>query len=142
MDRFALLTVWGVAVSTLSSVCGGPTDDLPRQAVSGTVKFKGQPLTSGIIQFQPTSPGEVTAGGAGVTDGHYTIRKAEGLVPGKYQVMITSAGATATTPGAMPGDAPPPPKEAIPAKYNAKTTLNASVTKEGPNTFDFNLDAK
>jgi len=122
--------------------CGGPADTLPRQTISGSVKFDGKPLAKGLIQFQPTSPGEATAGGAGITDGTYSIVKAEGLVPGKYQVIITSTAAATVAPGTMPGDSPPPAKEPIPAKYNAKTGLSATVTKEGPNTFDFGLDAK
>jgi hypothetical protein len=126
--------------------CGGPADDLPRQAVSGTVTFKGKPLEAGMIQFQPISAGVATAGGAGIKDGKYAIDQSEGLVPGQYQVKITSntaaSGQPASGPPAMPGDAPPPPKEPIPAKYNSQSTLTANVTKEGPNTFPFDLKEK
>ena len=134
----------GVAASGLLAGCGGEADELPRQAVSGTVDFKGEPLKSGMIQFVPAEPGAATAGGAAVTDGKYSIAQAEGLVPGKYQVNITSAApaAAAQPQGVMPGDAPPPPKEPIPPKYNSQTKLIAQVTKEGPNTFSFKLDAK
>jgi hypothetical protein len=131
-----------VAASLLPWGCGGPTDELPRQAVSGKVTFKGQPLAQGMIQFQPADGG-ATAGGGAIADGEYSIAKAEGLVPGKYQVVVTSTPPPAPLPpGTMPGDPVPPPKETIPAKYNVKTTLSATVTKEGPNTFDFPLEGK
>ena len=128
-----------VAASVFPWGCGGPTDELPRQAVSGKVTFKGEPLKSGMIAFQPAE-GAATAGGAAITDGTYAISKAEGLVPGKYQVSITAAGPTPELPpGTMPGDAPPAPKEPIPKRYNSKTELSKEVTKDGPNTFDFEL---
>jgi hypothetical protein len=139
--------VFGLAVSALFLGCGGPADDLPRQAVSGTVTFKGKPLEAGMIQFQPGSAGVATAGQTEIADGKYAISQSEGLVPGQYLVTITSAtpkAAEAPTSGppAMPGDAPPPPKETIPAQYNARSKLTANVTKEGPNTFPFDLKDK
>ena len=49
----------GVLVGILalgSSGCGGGrSDDLPREAVSGSVNLEGQPLPKGTIQFAPTS---------------------------------------------------------------------------------------
>jgi hypothetical protein len=124
-----------IAASALLSGCGGAEDVLPREAVSGTVKLNGEPLKAGRIQFQGPAPG-----GAGIVDGAYSIPKAEGLVPGKYQVLIfgpQAAAAPAKT--EMPGESlpTPPAKETIPAKYNAKSTLTAEVKKDGPNKFDF-----
>jgi hypothetical protein len=128
----------------ISAGCGGAQDDLPRQAVAGTVMLDGQPLKSGLIQFQPASADASTAGGAGIVDGHYSISRAEGLVPGAYRVSITSVAEAATPlpPGATPGDPVMKVKEPIPAKYNATTQLNAQVTKEGPNTFPFDLKSR
>jgi hypothetical protein len=122
--------------------CGGdPVDALPREAVSGQVTFEGKPLAAGLIQFQPTGQ-EATAGSAAVAAGRYAIRKDEGLVPGKYRVAITTPVAEAGPSPALPGDEKPPPREPIPARYNAKSTLSADVTKGGPNTFDFDLKGK
>jgi hypothetical protein len=130
----AALSCWG---------CGGPSDDLPRQAVRGTVTLDGAPLKGGLIQFQPDQPGLSTAGAAGIADGTYSVAKAEGLVPGKYLVMVTSTPPpTPLPPGTAPGDPVAPPKETIPPQYNAKTKLSAEVTKEGPNKFDFELKSK
>jgi hypothetical protein len=132
----------GVAATALVAGCGGAADTLPRQPVSGTVKFKGEPLKSGMIQFQPDSPSVTTAGGSGVIDGKYAVPRSEGLVPGKYKVMISStSGSLEPAKPSMPGDPPPPAREPIPAKYNSSTELTAEVKQEGPNTFDFDLKA-
>jgi hypothetical protein len=134
-----------IVASVLVAGCGGG-DSLPREAVSGTVKFDGAPLKSGMIQFQPTSAGETQAGVAPIIDGRYTVDRSNGLVPGRYQVIVTGILAPPEAPkNEMPGDTRPPKapaKEVIPEKYNARSELAAQVTKEGPNTFDFDLKAK
>src|SRR5437868_5254676 len=104
--RATILLVLETAAAVLLVGCAGAEDDLPREAVSGTVKFNGEPLKQGRIQFQGTAPGS-----SGIVDGHYSIPKAEGLVPGKYQVLIYGAPASAEPAPAkteMPGDTPPP----------------------------------
>ncbi|WP_240907059.1 hypothetical protein [Paludisphaera rhizosphaerae] len=123
--------------------CGGEVDELPRKPVEGAVKLDGTPLKGGMIQFMPADQGAATAAAAAVEDGKYSVSQAAGLVPGSYKVSITSSKGSETAPaGAMPGDPAPPAKEPIPGKYNAKTTLTARVTPEGPNTFDFDLSSK
>jgi hypothetical protein len=141
--RVVLVLLVEAGALALVAGCGGASDELPRQAVSGTVNLYGRPLKSGIIQFLPAEPGATTAGGGSIADGKYAIAKAEGLVPGKYQVQITSPPpAEGQAKAVMPGDPLPPPKEPIPTKYNAQTTLTAQVSKEGPNTFVFDLKDK
>jgi hypothetical protein len=139
------VAIWlSLAATIVIAGCGGATDDLPRQAISGEVKMDGSPVKSALIQFMPTDPGLATAGAAAVTDGRYTIPAAEGLVPGAYTVSVTSssAPAAAQATAVMPGDPLPPAKESIPSTYNSKTTLTAQVTPEGPNTFNFELKRK
>jgi len=143
--RVSRISLWlGWAATALIAGCGGPTDERPRQAVAGEVKIDGEPLKAGMIQFMPTEPGLAVPGGAAITDGKYAMSKADGLVPGPYQVSVTSAPAPATglVEGSMPGDPLPPPKEPIPSIYNSKTTLTAKVTEAGPNTFSFELKSK
>ncbi len=136
--------VLAAAVGGAAPGCGGAADELPRETVTGTVSFKGEPLKAGMIQFQPADPNVSTAAGAAVKDGAYTVTRDQGPVPGRYQVMITSAEAApnAAVQAVLPGDAPPPSKEPIPARYNVKTELKAEVTKGGPNAFDFKLESK
>ena len=77
-----------------------------------------------------------------IKDGKYSLPQEQGLVPGSYKVMISSA----TDPGAqqgpddMPGKHGPPPKDLIAAKYNVQTKLTAEVKEGVSNTFDFSLD--
>jgi hypothetical protein len=125
--------------------CGGPADGLPRQAVGGTVRFKGEPLKEGLIQFQPASTGEATAAGGPIFDGKYSIGQSEGLVPGKYQVIISGIKAEAAAPKTeIPGESKPAPvaKDPIPAEYNARSMLTAEIKKGAANQFDFDLQSK
>jgi hypothetical protein len=119
------------------------SDGLPREGVSGMVKVEGKPLKSGLISFFPSEPNTPTQGGSLVLEGKYTIPKDQGLVPGKYRVVITSpedkpevfVDKTNNAPG-MP---PIPAKEAIPKQYNTESLLTAEVTAGGKNVFEFNL---
>lgn len=101
------------------------------------------PLRSGSISFDPADPGKPNAVsvGATISDGSYSIAQAEGLTPGTYRVSINSSGGgSAVSPTEAPG-APPKirPKDLVPEKYNAKSTLKAEV-KEGESAqFDFEL---
>lgn len=136
--------LWGIAASVPLAGCGGAGDGLQREAVSGTVKFKGEPFKDGLIEFQPTVPTLSTTGAAPVKDGEYSLSSSQGLQPGTYDVRITSAAPVVQRkPGELPGDNPAPiTKELIPDKYNAKTTLTAEVKSGGPNKFDFDLKEK
>jgi hypothetical protein len=116
---------------------------LPRQAVSGSVTLKGQPLPQGTIQFLPATDKQPTAGAVEIKDGKYSLPQEQGLVPGPYKVMISSAkesGAQKGPPDDSPGKHGPPPKDLIAAKYNVQTKLTAEVKEGGSNTFDFPLD--
>jgi hypothetical protein len=139
--RFLALSL-GMAATALFAGCGGPADELPREPISGSVIFAGKPLKAGLIQFQPADQATTTAGGTGVAEGSYWIAKSEGLVPGRYQVLVTSNPPAATVPPGPPGDPVGPPKETIPPRYNIKTELTAEVKKGGPNKFDFDLKPK
>jgi hypothetical protein len=107
--------------------------------VSGEVTFQGQPLDQGVIQFTPKGGAAGTFGGAPITNGKYEIPAEAGLDPGTYEVRITSPkGGTAVT-EEMPGEAGPPAEERIPEEFNVKTTLEHTVTKEGPNEFNVKI---
>ena len=71
----------------------------------------------------------------------------EGLKPGKYLVRVTAGdGTTAVNP--VDPDAGPGPsgggtnivsKDLVPKEWNTKSKHEITVTKEGPNTFDFDI---
>ncbi len=126
--------------------CGG--DNLPREAISGTVTVDGKPLKAGVITFVPNAPDIPTQAGAAVVEGKYTIERAQGLVPGKYKVVVSSGGGDEANAEKqvdhvtdMPGMPPVPAKETIPSTYGANSILEANVTAGGSNQFDFNLVA-
>ena len=136
--RFAALLLF-VAVVVVAAGCSGTGDDLPREAVSGTVTLDGQSLANGAIQFTPTGNG-TTSGGSPITGGKYSIDREHGLVPGSYKVTVNAASKTTEAPKqADPGrpNRSERAKELIPAKYNAQTTLTAEVKKGGSNDLQF-----
>jgi hypothetical protein len=137
--EFSLRVLLGFGLLLVAG-CGG--DPNARQSVSGTIRFKGQPLDQGRIQFVPAVKGPSEAG-ATIENGRYTIPHNLGLVAGSYKVAIFSydrQGAKVIS-EEIPGDPVAKQfKERIPAKYNAQTELTAVVTGKGSNTFDYNLD--
>lgn len=132
----------GILLILLVAGCGGSTGPT-KYKVSGKVTLDGAPLETGRITFK-------AADGKGVTyseeikAGAYSTE----VTAGKKKVEITSLrkveGKRAKV-GGNPGDpisADNPAdvfEEAIPAKYNDKTTLDADVTSSGSNQFDYNL---
>lgn len=142
MQYFPTLT--GVlCVSILAAGASGCADGRPkRYAVSGEVTWKGKPLDRGAITLLPADPSLGSSGGAMIKDGRYDIPGRDGLLPGKYRVLITSADATNRTPDpdVPPGPSGPLPKDRINPRYNTQTILTAEVKAEGPNTFRFDVD--
>ncbi len=123
-------------------------DDKPREAVSGTVLMDGQPLPKGVILFAPEGKsGEASASATGtIENGEFSIPRTQGPVPGKYKVLISH---TDQTEGHVKIELKKPgkksaagPKETIPAKYNAQTTLSHEVKKGGDSGLKFELQSK
>src|SRR5262245_56431833 len=114
-----------ILVVAAGAVSGcGSGDELPRQEVTGTVTLNGKPLESGSIQFQPeeaAGQGVAVSGGALISNGQYRIKRAEGLTPGSYKVLIFSHGDTPVDEAAPPGEPLPAgrrvPAELIPPEY-------------------------
>jgi hypothetical protein len=118
--------------------CG---DGKPRRyGVSGQINWKGKPLDQGAITFLGEDPALGT-GAAMIQDGRYRILAEQGLLPGRYKVMITSSDPKnrILDPNSPPGYLPLP-KDRIQPKYNAHTTLTAEVKSEGNNTFNFEVN--
>lgn len=130
-----------IAVAILACGCGG--DDLQRAAVSGKVTLDGKPLEKGSIQFIPRGGDSRGAAWGEVAAGAYAIPASDGAAPGSYDVSIApqvaNEGAATPEQPEVPGD---PPAEAIDGPsvvYTSAAPLQADVTVEGPNTFDFDL---
>jgi hypothetical protein len=131
-----------IGLSGVLFLLAGCGDPLGRQAVSGTVLFKGQPLDQGRIHFAPVEKGP-TESGATIENGRYTIPRQAGLVPGSYRVSIFSYDQKGPR---VPSDVVPGDpgntqfKERIAPKYNVDSILTAEVKKGGSNVFEFTVD--
>jgi hypothetical protein len=104
--------------------------------VSGTVTLDGQPLEGAFVEFQPVAGNTPSRG---ITDaaGEYTLqytRDIEGAELGEHTIRISTFN------GGDPDAEPPKPRvpEKVPAEYNSRTTLKATVEK-GSNEIDFDL---
>jgi hypothetical protein len=126
----------------ISSGCS--RSDHPRTIpVSGHVMLGGKPLPrGGLVQFATLEPaaGFPSRPAAGVFDerGYYTATAfgpGEGVIPGKYRVMVECW----TRP--YSGDGPKPPSH-VPEKYRSVATSDIEVTvgpDDSAKTFDIEL---
>lgn len=141
MRSFIRLSFPAVAMLMLgiSSGCGGPTDTLNRQAVSGQVTLKGEPLDTGVVSFETQDSANGTSGGAVITAGRFEISKQRGLPPGVYTVRISSPdSSTVVQPaeGEAPGDSSRVAKERVPKIWNVDSQETITVEADGKNRFD------
>lgn len=136
----AVLALCGLALAGCSDESAG------REGVSGAVKLRGQSIPTGaIVIFEPLEQQDT---GANVTvyGGEYSIPRGAGLKPGRYLVRITSGdGKTAVNP--LDPDNPPGPggsnivsKDIVPPDWNVNSNHEVTVTKGGPNKFDFDIN--
>ncbi|MGE3819977.1 MAG: hypothetical protein AB7I30_11105 [Isosphaeraceae bacterium] len=129
-----------LALTFLATGCGQSGPVMGR--VSGTVTYKGQPLTKGNVSFVSTEPSRPNASGAITSDGSFTLQTREpgdGAEVGEYKIAVTDIDPDSYN-TALPGEAPKVPKSEIPAKYaDANTSgLTHSVTT-GSNTVTLEL---
>ena len=126
----------------LATFVSGCTNDYGgRQEIKGTVKLKGAALDQGVIDFTPLE-NQPTKEGALIANGAYHLPGPNGLMKGKYRVIITS-GDGRTKEGS---DEPPGPtganiisKERIPPEYNSKTRQEVEVLDSKANVFDYDI---
>ena len=153
MRRIARNSVALAGVCVALSGCSGR--DLPDTVpVSGKVLFKGEPLADAEVGFIPRQEGDDIHPAQGRTDetGYFTLRsyfgpedEIDGATPGEYIVTVQKRD--------VPGDPAEMakmfqkkpgmvPKSLIPEKYgtSAKSNLEATVTKDGDNSFEFTLE--
>ena len=120
------------------AVCGGDG----RLGVEGQVTFQGKLLPDGTIEFQPLDFATGgSAAGSTIKDGKYSFKAEQGLFPGKYKVLISSADSSKM----MKPSGPPGPDssrmvalERIPEDFNIKTKLIVEVEK-GKTKHDFTI---
>jgi hypothetical protein len=99
--------------------------------VSGNVTINNAPLDKGQIAFSPKD-GKTPGSGGPITNGKYSVP----LQAGDYKAEVT---ATRTAGNVDPAMGAAPQKQYIADKFNINTTLEAKVTPEGPNTYDYTV---
>ena len=127
-----------VALLAIGFTAGCSDNGQGGKKVTGRVTLDGKPLPDGSITFLPEKTG-TTVGGK-IHDGVYNISRAEGPLPGLYRVYINRSMPT----GKMLLDSDgvtkvPEFREVVPACYNLQTKLSVTVTSEGSNNFNFEL---
>ncbi|OWK39734.1 hypothetical protein FRUB_05624 [Fimbriiglobus ruber] len=124
-----------VFVVCVALLVGCGSSEPKRYRVTGSVKYKGEPIKLGAISFRADNG---ATGGGQITNGQYDIPGAAGLTPGKYRVAITYPDPKTPAPR---GDEPPGvailAKEILPDKYNNQTTLTAEIKPESTNVINF-----
>jgi hypothetical protein len=101
-------TLASLALAVIAG-CGGEDEGPPRYNLSGTVKYKGQPVPRGMILFRP----DVAKGNSGpaseaeIVDGRYdTSKVGTGPVGGPHEVVILGYDGIAKPEEELPLGAP------------------------------------
>jgi hypothetical protein len=124
----AYWTACGVAACLLAATgCGGSGG--PTGAVSGSVTYKGQPLTQGEVSFYSKDKG---VGAMAKLDATGKYKFDQPLAAGVYAVTVLPAPPEA----AAPGTAPKAPPVGVPRKYQDPVGSGLSYTvKDGDNDY-------
>ncbi len=135
--QFALLAL---AILSFTAAAGCQRSN-ERQALSGIVTLAGRPVADAVVHFQPLpSHTGSTSGAATDANGRFTIAGDKGLLPGNYAVSIQKWEGTGRTVIDLETQKPVEVTAPIPFKEDGK--LEATITREGPNQFEFRLTRK
>lgn len=130
-----------LTIVVLVSGCGGAPDDMPELAdASGTVTMDGKPLAGASVSFAPAS-GNRGASGRTDEEGRFVLSYGanDGCPLGEHKVSVSTREMLLDEYGGVNGMK----EESVPVKYNARTTLTATVTEDSEiNVFEFALDSK
>ncbi len=130
--------------------CSGSGDDLPREAVAGTVTLDGQPLAE---RYDHICSAATSAGVEGIGEAETRSRTASfrsramsGWFPAATTLPSTRRTSLQSGPSrdrSVAASRAELAKELIPAKYNSKTELTAEIKKGGGNDqLKFDLQSK
>jgi hypothetical protein len=119
--------------------CGPRTDRLP---VSGSVNLNGARLENGSIRLTSVGTERVSASGALIQNGTFSIPADKGLPPGTYHVEINAPDINAPpiiareTPG---GPGIPVQPDRIPPAYNVDSDKTVQIAADSENHFEFDI---
>src|SRR5262245_55056819 len=117
-------TYFIAAAAALVAATGCNPEKLPRLGrVTGIVTLDGQPVADASIMFDGAKPGEPASLGRTDAEGKYELyysRGHKGATHGEHPVYISTYQPASD-------DNPQSRRETIPAKYNGKSELKATV---------------
>lgn len=118
-------------------------NESPRNAVSGTVTFEGQPLADGYVMFVPLNGTPGPTAGANIKDGKFEVEQQGSVFAGDFRVeIVASRPSNRKVLSQESGKMVTVPEQYIPIRYNQESELQASVEPGGKNQFDFSLSEK
>ncbi|MFN0195324.1 MAG: hypothetical protein ACKVT0_01155 [Planctomycetaceae bacterium] len=140
LQRTSLVTLAGrriaslILVGCVISLCGCGESGPTIVPVSGSVSYKGSPLTNGIVRFNPVDPktGRPAEGNIG-SDGKFTlstIKSSDGAIAGEYNVTVISYKVDSNVPEKdrglqIGGESAIPEKYSDPLKSGLKEKIEA-----------------
>jgi hypothetical protein len=120
--------------------CGKSGGGYPLASVKGRVLMNNSPLAEATVRFQPANPDNKfppppESYARTDSDGYFTLKPAangyeqlEGAVVGHHYIQITKFNRS-------------PPREEVPARYNATSTLEKDVPADGLKDEAFKLQS-
>ncbi len=135
MTPFALSQCrqWSFAALFAVTIIGGCSggDELPRKPVFGTVSTASNTL-DGAISFLPTADTKGPSATTAIIQGKYRFVAGDGVVPGKYQVLIVPK---ITKPISQPESATKTHSKSEPTEFRQEVTVPA----DGPFELNFQV---
>ncbi len=131
----------------LLSGCAAGDDDLPRQPVSGIVRFDGKTLARGTILFYPdnhTKSFGSNPTGDVILNGRFSIPRRKGPTPGSYRISIVAERSRTERieREANPENVGPRAETKIPSKFNADTVLEIEIKEGGIKELKIDLTSR
>ena len=129
---------------SLSTTIGCSEAERDGCEVQGSVTFAGEPIQSGSIAFMPIKGTEGSSTGGPINEGRYHLDRNIGPVTGLHRVEIRAVRKTGRQMKAGEGGIDPEAmideiEMFIPAVYNSKSTLTASIQGD-TDELNFDLD--
>ena len=126
---------WGFCLSiafTTISLSGCNEEGLQRSVVTGSVTYKGEPVSDGTIVFTPAASSHVPSAGASIIDGSYTVDSRGGVPVGTHRICIEAFHRVPFT--LRPGEPAPrnyfegkAREQYLPKKYNSDSELEITI---------------
>jgi len=142
-----VLMLFMMAGAIIGSGCSRKLDGPSRTKVQGIVTLDGQPFPEGTIRFVPQAPTTGPATTARILDGKFELSRQTGPIIGTHCVEIAEAPEAVPDPNDAAGVAAyletqkkkPRKARANADRFQLKEHITATVSKEGPNEFRFDL---